>query len=167
MTTNLRKQNKTFLAQYNEFCPSDPVKLANDRSAAPGASNEPSYFEVGVQYCLIGHEVHISGEAAQSTKGPKEQSEPWFAVADAFIVPDDDDEHPLQTADGYVKMQVSDVRKDRVVYNVEDPAGEGAAAPPPRGSSRRRGRNAIGRGIWLCCASVRSVVGSPARRRRS
>ena len=130
MTTNLRKQNKTFLAQYNEFCPSDPVKLANDRSAAPGASNEPSYFEVGVQYCLIGHEVHISGEAAQSTKGPKEQSEPWFAVADAFIVPDDDDEHPLQTADGYVKMQVSDVRKDRVVYNVEDPAGE--PLPPPR-----------------------------------
>ena len=69
-------QRKTFLALYNEFCPSDPVKLANDRSAASRASNElDSYFEVGVEYCLIGHEVHISGEAARSTKGPKEQSE--------------------------------------------------------------------------------------------
>lgn len=68
-------QRKTFLALYNEFCPSDPVKLANDRSAASRASNElDSYFEVGVEYCLIGHEVHISGEAARSTKGPKEHS---------------------------------------------------------------------------------------------
>ena len=81
-------QRKTFLALYNEFCPSDPVKLANDRSAASRASNElDSYFEVGVEYCLIGHEVHISGEAARSTKGPKEQSEPWFAVADAWAPP--------------------------------------------------------------------------------
>mmetsp|Transcript_11653 Transcript_11653/g.32842 ORF Transcript_11653/g.32842 Transcript_11653/m.32842 type:complete len:416 (-) Transcript_11653:1010-2257(-) len=118
VTTNLRKNPKPFLHLYNEFLPSDPLKLGHTgwRSAASGASAKHPKHKTGVEYSLVGQEINIPGMPDASADHQVGSADPWYLVADAFVVCDGGDlSGGCDCPEGFVRVVVSRVHTSRVV----------------------------------------------------
>jgi hypothetical protein len=118
VTTNLRKNPKPFLHLYNEFLPSDPLKLGHTgrRSAASDASAKHPKLKTGVEYSLVGQEINIPGTPDASADHQVGSADPWYLVADAFVVCDEGDlSGGCDCPEGFVRVVVSRVHTSRVV----------------------------------------------------
>lgn len=118
VTTNLRKNPKPFLHLYNEFLPSDPLKLGHTgwRSAFFSPSAKHPKLKTGVEYSLVGQEINIPGTPDASADHQVGSADPWYLVADAFVVCDEGDlSGGCDCPEGFVRVVVSRVHTSRVV----------------------------------------------------
>ena len=135
VTTNLRKNPKPFLHLYNEFLPSDPLKLGllfSRKSAASDASAKHPKLKTGVEYSLVGQEINIPGTPDASADHQVGSADPWYLVADAFVVCDEGDlSGGCDCPEGFVRVVVSRVHTSRVVVAARE-RNKKKGAPRPR-----------------------------------
>ena len=121
-----KSAGRTFLALYLQYLPEDPHKLQEPTVASDEArSTTHPGFDMGVQYCLLGQMINRPG--ATVPRHYAEQSNPWYAVADAFLGCDGDPSH-CDCGEGSVKVWVSKVHEE-LKTQIQSAPMSGASLP--------------------------------------